>query len=202
MSIYALKPAFQNLLRPVVKRLYALGVTANQVTVMACVVSVALGIWLYLHADDAVWFWLLPLWLFLRMALNAIDGMLAREFNQKSTLGAYLNEVTDVISDAALIVPFALIAPFSQLGVFCIIWLAALTEYVGVLTQAIGYERGHERSYLGPMGKSDRAFVFGIIAAVYAWFGYLPQWMSMAMWALVVLLVITCIRRVRAGLAE
>ena len=31
------------------------------------------------------------------MALNAIDGMLAREHGQKSTLGAYLNELTDVI---------------------------------------------------------------------------------------------------------
>ena len=36
------------------------------------------------------------------MAFNAIDGMLAREFGQKSRLGAYLNELTDVVSDAAL----------------------------------------------------------------------------------------------------
>lgn len=41
------------------------------------------------------------------MALNAIDGMLAREFNQQSTLGAILNEVGDIISDAALYLAFA-----------------------------------------------------------------------------------------------
>lgn len=42
-SIYQLKPAFQNLLRPGVERLYARGVTANQVTLAAAVVSVLLG---------------------------------------------------------------------------------------------------------------------------------------------------------------
>ena len=52
-------------------------------------------------------FLLLPLWLFVRMALNAVDGMLAREFGQKSRLGAYLNEISDVVSDAALYAPFA-----------------------------------------------------------------------------------------------
>ena len=47
------------------------------------------------------------------MALNALDGMLAREFGQQSRLGAYLNELTDVVADAALIAPFALLPPFS-----------------------------------------------------------------------------------------
>lgn len=40
---------------------------------------------------------LLPLWMLLRMALNAVDGMLAREFGQQSRLGAYLNELCDVM---------------------------------------------------------------------------------------------------------
>ena len=36
MSIYELKPKFQNLLRPLARRLYSAGVTANQVTLIAC----------------------------------------------------------------------------------------------------------------------------------------------------------------------
>ena len=40
-TIYQLKPAFQNLLRPIVRRLAAAGVTANQVTLAAFVLSVA-----------------------------------------------------------------------------------------------------------------------------------------------------------------
>ena len=43
------------------------------------------------------------------MALNALDGMLAREFNQKSRLGAVLNELGDVVSDTALYLPIALV---------------------------------------------------------------------------------------------
>ena len=50
--------------------------------------------------------------LFLRMALNAIDGMLAREFNQKTNLGAYLNELTDVIS-----VAFSAVFPSSSVRI-------------------------------------------------------------------------------------
>ena len=51
MSIYALKPKFQNLLRPLVRALYQKGVTANQVTLAACAVSVAVGLLLSLGAQ-------------------------------------------------------------------------------------------------------------------------------------------------------
>ena len=133
MSIYELKPKFQQLLRPLVRRLYARGVTANQVTLFACLISVCFGIGFALAPHCARTFILLPLWLFLRMALNAADGMLAREFGQKSRLGGYLNELTDVIADAALYLPFALIAPFGPLVIGCFIFFAALTEFCGVL---------------------------------------------------------------------
>ena len=44
MTIYDLKPKFQALLRPTVRTLYDAGVTANQVTVAACALSIALGV--------------------------------------------------------------------------------------------------------------------------------------------------------------
>ena len=113
MSIYELKPRFQALLRPLVKRLHASGATANQVTLLACVISVALGLWLFFAQPSATAFALVPVWMLVRMAFNAIDGMLAREHHQQSRLGAFLNELTDVISDAALYLPFALVAPLS-----------------------------------------------------------------------------------------
>ena len=48
-SIYDLKPAFQNLLRPVCRGLVGAGMTANQVTVAAMVLSYTAGlmIWLF-----------------------------------------------------------------------------------------------------------------------------------------------------------
>nr|WP_315064860.1 CDP-alcohol phosphatidyltransferase family protein [uncultured Campylobacter sp.] len=196
MSIYELKPKFQNLLRPLVRRLYGAGVTANQVTLAACVLSILLGALLIKFADVYTLFFLLPVWMFLRMALNAIDGMLAREFNQKTTLGGYLNEATDVISDAALYLPFAFVAPFGWGIIALVIFLAFMSEFLGVLGQV----HGSGRRYDGPMGKSDRAFVFGLIGTIYAVFGQLPSWFSWALYAVALLLVLTCINRVRMGL--
>ena len=111
MSIYKLKSSFQAVLRPLVGKLAAMGVTANQVTLAAALISVAIGVVLVIRPVPEL-FALIPVWMFLRMAFNAVDGMLAREHGQKSALGGYLNEITDVVSDAALYVPFALIAPF------------------------------------------------------------------------------------------
>jgi phosphomethylpyrimidine kinase len=196
MSIYELKPKFQNLLRPLVRRLYGAGVTANQVTLAACVLSILLGALLIKFADVYTLFFLLPVWMFLRMALNAIDGMLAREFNQKTTLGGYLNEATDVISDTALYLPFAFVAPFGWGIIVLITFLAFMSEFLGVLGQV----HGSGRRYDGPMGKSDRAFVFGLIGTIYAVFGQLPSWFSWALYAVALLLVLTCINRVRMGL--
>lgn len=196
MSIYELKPKFQNLLHPLVRRLYSTGVTANQVTLAACVLSVLLGALLVKFADVSTLFFLLPIWMFLRMALNAIDGMLAREFNQKTPLGGYLNEATDVISDTALYLPFAFVAPFGWGVIALVIFLAFMSEFLGVLGQV----HGSGRRYDGPMGKSDRAFVFGLMGTIYAVFGQLPAWFGWTLYVVAFLLALTCINRVRMGL--
>ncbi len=196
-SIYALKPAFQSLLRPGVAFLARIGVTANAVTTFACVVSIALGLVLHLAAAPAL-FLALPAWLFLRMALNAVDGMLAREFGQQSRLGGYLNELSDVIADAALYLPFALVAPFHPAWVVAVVLLAMLSEYAG----ALGPMLGSTRRYEGPMGKSDRAFVFGALGLWYGIVGALPAFVAWTMPALCALLLLTCFNRVRAGLAS
>lgn len=198
MSIYDLKPKFQNLLRPLVITLEQRGVTANQVTLTACAISVILGLILTALSGYHWLFILIPIWLFVRMALNAIDGMLAREFNQKSRLGGYLNEITDVVSDAALYLPFAFISPFDTLQIGLIIWLSALTEFCGVLGQV----QGKTRRYDGPLGKSDRAFLFGVLGLVYVFVPVLPDFLYWLVWIAIILLIATCVKRVKSGLAE
>lgn len=197
MSIYKLKSSFQSILRPLVARLAAMGATANQVTVFAALVSVAIGALLVVQPLPAL-FALVPVWMFLRMGFNAVDGMLAREHGQQSSLGGYLNEITDVVSDAALYVPFALVAPFSLPWIATIIFLAVLTEFAGVL----GVVHGNGRSYEGPMGKSDRALLFGALGLLVAMFDTLPQWTWHLQPMSCVLLIWTVVNRVRAGLAE
>jgi CDP-diacylglycerol--glycerol-3-phosphate 3-phosphatidyltransferase len=136
--------------------------------------------------------------MFVRMAFNAIDGMLAREFGQKSRLGAYLNELTDVVSDAALYLPFAFVAPFSPFWTGVVIVLAVVSEYAGVL----GPLAGASRRYDGPLGKSDRAFAFGALGLWIGLSAALPDWAAFAMPALAALLIVTIVNRVRRGLAE
>ena len=198
MSIYDLKPKFQNLLRPLVIKLEQHGVTANQVTLTACTISVILGLILTALSGYHWLFILIPIWLFVRMALNAIDGMLAREFNQKSRLGGYLNEITDVVSDAALYLPFAFVYPFDGLQIGLIIWLSALTEFCGVLGQV----QGKTRRYDGPLGKSDRAFLFGVLGLVYVFAPTLLDFLYWVLWVDIILLIVTCVKRVKSGLAE
>ena len=198
MSIYDLKPKFQNLLRPLVITLEQRGVTANQVTLTACAISVILGLILTAFSGYHWLFILIPIWFFVRMALNAIDGMLAREFNQKSRLGGYLNEITDVVSDAALYLPFAFVHPFDALQIGLIIWLSALTEFCGVLGQV----QGKTRRYDGPLGKSDRAFLFGVLGLVYVFVPTLPDFLYGLLWVDIILLIVTCVNRVKSGLAE
>lgn len=197
MSIYALKPRFQALLRPLVARLFALGVTANQVTVFTCAVSVALGVTFYALGAPPAGFALVPLWMFIRMAFNAIDGMLAREFGQQSRLGAFLNEITDVVSDAALLLPFALVSPLSGLWVGVVIVLAGLTEFAGVLGSTVGASRRYD----GPMGKSDRAFVFGALALWIA-IAPLPPMANLLLPVVAALTALTVVNRVRRALQE
>jgi CDP-diacylglycerol---glycerol-3-phosphate 3-phosphatidyltransferase len=198
ISIYQLKPRFQQALLPFVRGLHRLGVTANQVTITACVVSVAVGLFLYLEPVSRVWFALLPAWLFLRMALNAIDGMLARDFNQRSILGAYLNELTDVISDAALYLPFAVLPGFDPFWIGALILAAALSEMAGVLGQTVGATRRYD----GPFGKSDRAFVFGALGLAVAIWNPLPTWVGWSIPLAVFLTALTVANRVNAGIKE
>lgn len=197
MTLYDLKPRFQALLRPLLNRLYRAGVTANQVTLAALGASVVVGILLAAFPLSSL-FLILPIFLFIRMALNAIDGLLAREYNQQSKLGALLNETGDVLSDAALYLPFALLPGAMPWLVVLAVFLSALTEFCGVLAQTIGASRRYD----GPMGKSDRALVFGAYGlAIFIW-PVLQEW-SWVLFSLVsVLLIWTCFNRCRRALAE
>jgi len=196
-SIYDLKSRFQNVLRPLLRFLVRAGVTANQVTLIAMLGSIAYGLCLWLAPAQALTWLLLPLFLFLRMALNAIDGMLAREFGQQSILGGILNEVGDVVSDATLYLPFAALSPHPTL-VTLVVLLAVLTEFVGVL----GPSLGATRRYDGPMGKSDRAFWYGAFALLV---GLQPAAAAYVDWLFGLtglLMLLTVFNRARAILKE
>jgi CDP-diacylglycerol--glycerol-3-phosphate 3-phosphatidyltransferase len=198
MTVYDLKPRFQALLRPHAAWLAGKGVTANQVTLAALAGSICVGALLLALPQSPSLFALLPIWLVGRMTLNALDGILAREHGQASALGAYLNEIADVISDAALVLPFGLLTGASAWAVGAVAGLAFLAELAGVL----GVLVGASRRYDGPMGKSDRALVLGVLGSLVAAglgdIAVLPSvWIVFG-----ALIAVTVVNRVRQGLAE
>lgn len=196
-TLYNLKPAFQTQLRPLVGKLASAGVTANQVTVAAAGLSIMTGMALAGFGPASPWlFWLLAPVLLVRMALNAIDGMLAREHGQASRLGSFLNELGDVVSDLALTLPFALVAPFTTAGVVAFALAAIIAEFAGVL----GIGLGAGRRYDGPLGKSDRALAIGLLGALVGSSISLPLIAAWIFPALALLAGFTAVNRVRQAL--
>lgn len=197
-SIYDLKPRFQALLRPLTRGLASVGVTANQVTVMAALLSIGVGSLIAFYPDQSWPLLLLPATLFIRMALNAIDGMLAREHAMKSKLGAVLNEIGDVVSDAALYLPLALVPGFSAPLIVIITVLAVIGEMTGV----VGIQVGASRRYDGPFGKSDRAFAFGLLAFLLGVGVPRGTWLMVVLGILTFLAALTILNRARKALKE
>ncbi len=161
-TIYNLKPKFQAMLRPIVSLLATKGTTPNQVTLAALILSIFAGL-MVAFTQGASWSLLMiPFVMFIRMAMNAIDGILAKEHNMKTDAGAILNEMSDVVSDAALYLPLAFVGGVSIILVVLFTIVGIFTEMAGVLASTIS----GERRYDGPMGKSDRAFIFGFICLI------------------------------------
>lgn len=194
MTLYQIKPAFQKLLRPLMFQLANKGITANHITISAMVISFFTGTLLCLWPIPKL-FCLLPLILFIRMALNALDGMLARECHQQSKLGAILNELGDILSDTALYLPFALLIHSNALLVLIMVFCAFLTEFCGVLAQTIN----QIRSYAGPMGKSDRALVLGTWGLIITLWPELTTYNNLVWTGIILLLIWTIINRCRSA---
>ena len=168
ISVYKIKPAFQKSLQPILKALHKMGVTANQLTVFAVLFSIGLGVLIWFHIDTHYFLLLVAFGLLIRMALNALDGMMARQFSMQSRLGEVLNEVGDIVSDLAIIFPLIIISAANPYLIVLFGVLAIINEFAGLMGRAMGGERRYE----GPMGKSDRALVIGLLCLIgYFWRG-------------------------------
>lgn len=163
ISTYKIKPAFQKLLTPLLKVLRKLGVTPNLLTVLAILLSFFLGC-LFSEADSNNTYYLyVALGLLFRMMLNALDGMMARVYDLQSRTGEVLNEVGDIVSDVAIFYPLLFLEGLDFRLAFSFIVLSVINEFCGILGKAMG----GERRYDGPMGKSDRATVVGVICLLF-----------------------------------
>ena len=193
-SLYDWKPAFQERLRPYAEQLHDNGITPNQVTLAALALSAIEGA--LLLAWPGAWFplLLLPIVLFVRLALNAIDGMIAREHDRATRSGKILNEIGDVLADAFLYLPLMKMpsAPETLIALAVLAGIAA--EFAGVLAEAIG----GERRYDGPVGKSERALAFGVAGLLLALGAEAGWWFDLLMLVLILLSARTAWNRAEA----
>ncbi len=197
ITLYDIKPRFQALLRPLLRRLHKTGISANQITLFALALSVITGLFLAI-VREPFWFIVLPVVLFIRMALNALDGMMAREYHQQTRLGAILNETGDVLSDIALYLPFIFLPQSNMPLILTMLFFTVMSEFCGILAQTINAVR----SYAGPFGKSDRAFVFGAWGIVIALWPQVNAWNNVVWGVAALLLLWTAINRCRSVLRE
>lgn len=198
ISVYKLKPKFQQLLTPVLLFLHRNKITANQITISSILLSVVIGI-LFWNADYSKWFFLsLPIGLLIRMALNALDGMMARKFNQTSKLGEVLNEIGDIVSDVIIFFPLLKFQPESLYLIIIFIVLSIINEFAGLIGKAIG----KDRRYDGPMGKSDRALILGLYGLI-TFFGVSISGISIYIFGIIIaLLLISTLTRLKKSLHE
>jgi CDP-diacylglycerol--glycerol-3-phosphate 3-phosphatidyltransferase len=130
------------------------------------------------------------------MALNALDGMMARNFNQQSKLGEVLNELGDVVSDAII---FCALFSFSYANntlVFLFIILSIINEFSGVLAKLIS----GTRRYDGPMGKSDRALLIGLWSLLYFIFPTIGYVFNTILFIAIILLLLSTYKRLSNSL--
>lgn len=198
ISMYEIKPKFQQLLMPIVDWMRKIGMTPNQVTILALLLSIITGIILSIFHDNKWIFILMPIVMFVRMALNAIDGVMAKKYQMKSHLGLLLNELGDVISDLFLFIPLVFIAEDYGIGIMLFISLSIISEMAGVTVQVIG----SSRRYDGPMGKSDRAFIVGFISfLIFVHLNIIP-YLHFVFYICSILMLINIYNRIINGLKE
>jgi len=162
LTVYSLKSRFQKLLIPFQNRLIVWNISPNRITLFTCVLCVfyaALLAWLPFTHTLLLF---LPAFMLLRLALNALDGMVATKTKNKTPLGGVLNEVCDVVSDAAVFSAFLIVLPAYHVAWWLVPLLALLIEFVTLST----YQVKQKRSQNGPFGKSDRAVYLGVFAVI------------------------------------
>ena len=198
ISVYKLKPKFQQLLMPILNFLHQRKITANQITIGSIVFSLIIALFFWYADRFPIFFLVLPIGLLLRMALNALDGMMARLFNQTSKTGEVLNEVGDIVSDVVLFFPLLKFHPESVYPIVAFIVLSVVNEFCGLIGKVIA----NDRRYDGPMGKSDRALLLGVYGILALLHIYIVAISGYIFGVLCLLLLLSSVTRLRKALAH
>lgn len=197
MGIYRIKPRFQVALGGIERALVRRRVHPDYLTVGALLLSVLGGVALWATHWSTWLFLLIPLVAIGRTALNALDGLVARDTGLARPWGEVLNEFCDRLADVALLGGASLaVGSDARLGAVTIV-VMLLCSYLSILSKAAG----GRRQYGGIMGKADR-MIYLSVASVAAFL--LPGRQVIALYLFLVLLglLFTIPVRARATYAD
>lgn len=173
----------QRTLRPLVQALSG-RVSPDAVTAASTAVSALGGLALATGAP----LWILPFACTLRLALDVLDGEVARASGRTTAFGGVLGDLNDGAGDALLYggLAWGLAATQSNLTLptVLLLVLGLLGELAGVAAAAHGAPRGQA----GPLGKVERMVGLSLVVLLPA--------SVVAMWGLTLLALTTLVRRV------
>ena len=196
ISVYKLKNRFQTLLMPLCKKLHSYNVTPNQITIFTLLYNIVFS-YIILKVQYKWVILFVPIFFLVRMGLNALDGMIATKFSMKTNLGIFLNELGDIISDIIFFYCFFPLLKINEFYGFVFILFSIISEYVGVVSIQIDGKRHYE----GPMGKSDRAVLIGLLALL-PFLGVRIFFIKIIIIIGILLLILTTFNRMRNSLSN
>jgi phosphatidylglycerophosphate synthase len=170
-GLYAHKPGFQQRLAGIADGLARAGVHPDGLTYAGVGCGALAGLALGLSGQSTALLWLVPPLAAVRLALNALDGMVATRRGMARPWGKVLNELADRLADVAFLGPLLLVPGASSVLVTAALCVTLLVSYTGVLAEAAGTRR----QYGGLMGKADRMLWLALACAATAASGsFLP----------------------------
>ena len=177
-------------------------ISPNQISLLSVVFAAlaAAGFcWIAQGASPQV-FWLVAIFIQLRLLCNLLDGMVAVEGGKSTKSGELFNDIPDRIADPLILVSAGYASQITwgmELG-----WLAGLLAVLTAYIRTLATSLGAPSNFSGPMAKQQRMAVL-TAAAVLSVFE--AMWLY-SHWVLVTALIIiilgaiwTSIRRIRAA---
>ncbi len=159
-GIYAIKPKFQDFLRPAEAFLIACRIHPDLITLSALLLSVVGALLIVFSSKEGLLFLLCstPFVSLGRTVLNALDGMVAKDTGLARPWGEVLNEFSDRLADLALFLGLAMSKLCSGPLMISSLISVLLASYLGILSKAAG----GRRQYGGIMGKADRMILLAL----------------------------------------
>ncbi|WP_418285162.1 CDP-alcohol phosphatidyltransferase family protein [Halorubrum sp. DTA46] len=164
MTLDQYRSVADRLLGPWVRAAAKIGLSPDQVSVIAFGVAVAAGV--AFAVGEPAFYLLGAVLVLLNGWLDLVDGALARHLRVSSDGGDLLDHVLDRYADIAIIAGFTAGIDAYALG-FAAVTGVLMTSYLGTQIQAVGIGR----EYGGLLGRADRLAlmgVVGVVAAVYS----------------------------------